>query len=69
MSVGLAMFDVCFWAYIVFYLWVVFFGGAARLEGTWLGAWELPAMSTRQLIKVYSSVTLFLMLGLYIAEL
>jgi hypothetical protein len=51
--------------YLAFYTWVVFFGGADRVVGTWLAAFEFPYMDKAIHIKVYATVTLFLLFGLF----
>jgi len=57
--------DLFFFAYIAFYIWVVFFGGAERVQGTVIGWFEFPFMEKPVHIKVFASITLVLVLALY----
>lgn len=53
-------------AYVIFYAWIVLFGGAERIHESWLGAFEFPGADKPGYIKAYASVGLFLILVIYI---
>ena len=41
-------------------IWVIFFGGARKIEGTWLAAWEFHGLANAARIKALAWVSLFL---------
>jgi hypothetical protein len=50
-----------FLANAAFLLWVIFLGGARRIEGSWLAAWEFHALASEGQIKFLAWVWLIIL--------
>jgi len=52
--------EIYFTIHLVICIWVIFFGGAKKIEGSWLAAFEFHGLANATQIKALAWLSLFL---------